>query len=150
MALFERDRSALIVIDVQQAFDEWEQGGRRRNNPDALERIQETIDTFRRVNATVVHVRHASKRPGSKFAAGAPGYEVQAAAAERADEPVVVQHVNSAFIGTCLELELRAREVKTLFIVGATTNHCVETTTRTAGNLGYDARIVADATCEGK
>ena len=59
---------------------------------------------------------------------------------------MIVKRVNSAFIGTDLETRLRADNIATLVICGATTNHCVETTTRMAGNLGFDARLVRDAT----
>ncbi len=74
------------------------------------------------------------------------GYPVKEEARERGDEPVVVKRVNSAFIGTDLEKRLRAGGITTVVICGATTNHCVETTTRMAGNLGFDTRLVRDAT----
>ena len=38
---------ALIVIDVQRAFDEWEAAGQQRNNPDAIRRIAELLAAFR-------------------------------------------------------------------------------------------------------
>ena len=41
--LLDRARSALIVIDVQRAFDEWEAAGKRRNNPDAVTRIVDLL-----------------------------------------------------------------------------------------------------------
>lgn len=61
-------------------------------------------------------------------------------------EPLLQKHVNCAFIGTDLEQRLRAHGYDTLVIVGLTTPHCVSTTTRMAGNLGFRAFIVADAT----
>jgi len=120
--------------------------GRIRNNPQALLRIAELLDIFRSSNRQIIHIRHASLRPGSRFRADLPGFAVRPEGAERIDEPAIVKQVNSAFIGTSLELELRRRKIETLFLVGATTNHCVETTTRMAGNLGFDARLVSDAT----
>jgi nicotinamidase-related amidase len=139
-------RTALIVVDVQRAFDEWEVAGKRRNNPDAVARIAELLAAFRTGNAPIFHIRHASTRPNSSFAPGATGYPVKDEAREIEGEPVIVKRVNSAFIGTDLEARLRAAAIKTLIICGATTNHCVETTTRMAGNLGFDACLVRDAT----
>ncbi|WFU73327.1 cysteine hydrolase family protein [Bradyrhizobium sp. CB2312] len=137
---------ALIVVDVQRAFDEWEAAGKRRNNPDAIKRIADLLKAFRANGAPIFHIRHEGTKPNSTFLPSRTGYAVKDEAREQAGEPVIVKRVNSAFIGTDLEQRLRARHITTLVICGATTNHCVETTTRMAGNLGFDARLVRDAT----
>jgi nicotinamidase-related amidase len=54
--------------------------------------------------------------------------------------------VNSGFIGTDLEPYLRANGIDNLVIVGLTTDHCVSTTARMAGNLGFTVTLVEDAT----
>src|SRR3954471_14351808 len=137
---------ALIVVDVQRAFDEWEAAGKRRNNPDAVARIVDLLAAFRTNRAPIFHIRHEGTKPNSTFRPERSGYAVKDEAREEAGEPVIVKRVNSAFIGTDLETRLRAAGITTLVICGATTNHCVETTTRMAGNLGFDARLVRDAT----
>src|SRR5438128_5582827 len=139
-------RTALIVVDVQRAFDQWEAAGKRRNNPQAVDRIVDLLDAFRKHGAPIFHIRHEGTRPNSSFLPDGTGYPVKDEARERAGEPVIVKRVNSAFIGTDLEARLRAADIKALVICGATTNHCVETTTRMAGNLGFDASLVRDAT----
>jgi nicotinamidase-related amidase len=138
--------TALVVVDVQRAFDEWEAAGKRRNHPEAVARIAELLNAFRSRHVPVFHIRHEGTRPGSSFLPGGTGYPVKDEAREIEGEPVIVKRVNSAFIGTNLEDRLCAANIKTLVICGATTNHCVETTTRMAGNLGFDACLVRDAT----
>ncbi|WP_456620511.1 cysteine hydrolase family protein [Bradyrhizobium sp. P5_C12] len=137
---------ALIVVDVQRAFDQWEAAGKRRNNPDAVARIVDLLTAFRASGAPVFHIRHEGTKPTSSFLPTSSGHAVKDEAREQRGEPVIVKRVNSAFIGTDLEDRLRAAGIGTLVICGATTNHCVETTTRMAGNLGFDARLVRDAT----
>jgi nicotinamidase-related amidase len=138
--------TALIVIDVQRAFDQWEAAGKRRNNPQAVDRIVDLLTAFRATGTPIFHIRHEGTRPNSSFLPGSAGYPVKDEAHEVEGEPVLVKRVNSAFIGTDLERRLREADIKTLIICGATTNHCVETTTRMAGNLGFDAWLVRDAT----
>ena len=145
MSVLHPATTALIVIDVQKGFDAIEAAGNRRNNPDAIRRIADLLAHFRAVGAPVFHIRHASREPESVFRPERPGYAVKEEARERPAEPVIVKHVKSSFIGTDLEARLRAAGITALVICGATTNHCVETTTRMAGNLGFDAKLVRDA-----
>ena len=142
----DRARTALIVVDVQHAYDEWEAAGKRRNNPQAVARIADLLQAFRAHGVPIFHIRHEGTRPNSSFRPDSTGYAVKEEARERVGEPVIVKRVNSAFIGTDLETRLRGAGIATLVICGATTNHCVETTTRMAGNLGFDTRLVRDAT----
>lgn len=137
--------TALVVVDVQQAFDEMERAGHRRNNPEAVENIALLLDGFRRAGAPVFHVRHASTEPDSPLRPDRPGYAVRSEARELSAEPVIVKNVNSSFIDTDLEARLRAAGVTAVAVCGATTNHCVETTARMAGNLGFETLLVRDA-----
>jgi nicotinamidase-related amidase len=61
-------------------------------------------------------------------------------------EPIIKKNVNSAFIGTGLKAQLDNLRITKLVIVGLTTDHCISTTTRMAGNLGFDTFLVSDAT----
>ena len=142
---FKMVKTALLVIDVQEAFNERLVLGHKRNNPDAESNIARILQAFRRADIPVFHIHHASTDPNSLFTPDKTGFVVQAYASRRAGERLIVKNVNSAFIGTTLEAELRDAGINTLVITGATSNHCVETTTRMAGNLGFDAHVVRDA-----
>jgi nicotinamidase-related amidase len=138
-------KAALILIDAQMAFVEWERTGQRRNNPDAVENMARLLTAFRRGGLAIFHIRHASTEKDSALRPERSGYQPIPQAREDAGEPVIVKRVNSAFIGTDLEQRLRGAGHRVLVIAGITTNHCVETTTRMAGNLGFEAQLVGDA-----
>jgi nicotinamidase-related amidase len=133
----------LIVIDVQQEFDDPAWG--ERNNPGAEAKIAEALDAWREREAPIIHVRHESPPEEGVFLAGTPGVDFKREAIPLPGEPVITKHVNSAFIGTDLEERLRAVGVETVALVGLTTDHCVSTTARMAGNLGFETWVLGDA-----
>jgi nicotinamidase-related amidase len=108
--------------------------------------ISQLLAAWRRTARPLVHIHHRSSAPEGLFRPGRPGYEVKPVAQPVADEPVMYKTVNSAFIGTELEPHLRKAAIDTVVIVGLTTDHCVSTTTRMAGNLGFTTYLVSDAT----
>lgn len=135
--------AVLILIDVQQAFNDPSWG--KRNNPRAEQNIAALLAGWRETGRPVIHIQHRSPRPHSLFHPDKPGYPFKPEAQPLAGEPVIHKDVNSAFIGTDLELRLRAAGAATLVIAGLTTDHCVSTTTRMAGNFGFDTWLVGDA-----
>jgi nicotinamidase-related amidase len=139
-----RPPGTLLVIDVQRGFDEPRWG--RRNNPHMEARIGELLHAWRECGRPIVHVRHMSTDAASPLRPGQPGNDFKSSAAPRAGEAVVEKYVNSAFIGTSLLADLQRTGCQALTIVGLTTNHCVSTSARMAGNLGFTTWVVSDAT----
>ncbi len=138
------DTAALLVIDVQEALDD----PRRppRNNPDAEANIARLLAAWRMTGRRCVHIRDDSLDPASLFAPGQPGNAIKKIVAPLPDEWLIAKHVHSAFIGTDLEARLRGAGITTLVVTGLVANHCVESTARMAGNLGFDTYVVGDAT----
>lgn len=136
--------AALIVVDVQEGMTDPRCG--ERNNPQAESNISRLLAAWRSSGRPVRHVVHDSLESDSVFRPGLPGNAIQAVAVPEPAEPVYRKNVNSAFIGTSLEKDLRQEGIDTLVIVGLTTNHCVSTTVRMAGNLGFTTFVVSDAT----
>ena len=135
---------ALIIIDMQKGMARPEAG--ERNNPLAEQHIAALLRAWRAAGATVVHVRHMSRTPGSPFWPGQPGAEFQDGLAPLAGEHVVEKNVPDCFTNTGLERWLRMRGIDRLVMTGVSTNNSVESSARSAGNLGFATRVVADAT----
>ena len=127
--------AALLVIDVQQGCSDPSWGP--RNNPEAETNISHLLAAWRRSGLPVVHVHHDSSSPKGTFVPGLPGNLPKAEAAPLEGEPVYHKTVNSGFIGTKLDQDLRAAGIDTLIIVGLTSQHCVSTTTRMAGTWDF-------------
>lgn len=145
MTISVKDNPALILIDIQKGFDDVNYWGGERNNPDAELVAGKLLSLWRKIGLPVFHVRHCSSNPNSRLAEGQPGNEFQDSVAPSADEIIIKKNVNSAFIGTDLKQQLDAACITKLVIAGLTTDHCVSTTVRMAGNYGYDTYVVKDA-----
>lgn len=138
-------RSALVVVDLQKAFEDEAHWG-RRNNPACEENVAALIEAWREHGEPVVFVRHDSDEQGSPLRPGEPGNELQDVVSGEPDL-LVTKRVNSAFHGDPdLAGWLRDNGVDGVVVCGVQTNMCCETTARVATNLGFDMRFAIDAT----
>lgn len=138
-------KNALIVIDVQQGFDQLDYWG-PRNNPACEDNIRSLLGKWRSEGQPVVLVRHDSVGATSPLRPGQSGNDFKSGI-DGAHDLLISKQVNSAFYGTPdLDAWLKAVGISSVTICGITTNHCCETTARMAGNLGYDVTFVLDAT----
>jgi nicotinamidase-related amidase len=146
----EQPRTALLLIDIQDGFIDSSHWGPSRSNPLFENNINSLLPVYRELGSStssptqpsphkIIHVAHASEGSDSPLHPSKSGFAFQNFATPLPHELVITKNVNSAFIGTDLEQVLRAHfegRPGTLWVVGLTTDHCVGTTVRMAGNLG--------------
>ncbi|MEM9918456.1 MAG: cysteine hydrolase family protein [Bacteroidota bacterium] len=140
------EKTALLLVDIQKGLDDEAYYGGNRNNPDAEQKMAAILHRWRALGLPLFHIQHSSQNVESPLHRSHPGFEIKPEVKPLAGEPIIVKEVNSAFIGTDLKDRLDAQAIRRLVIIGLTTNHCISTTTRMAGNLGYETILVSDAT----
>jgi nicotinamidase-related amidase len=136
-------QSALLVIDVQQAFilgGCWE----HRNNHDFEKNVSRLIDLYRAAELPIFFIQHTDSDPG--WSTTDPGFRLMDFLKPRPSEPVLVKNTRNAFTSTTLQADLIHLGVRRLIITGIQMEQCCETTARVAADLGYAVDFVTEAT----
>lgn len=134
--------AALIIIDMQNAMDDPAWGRSAPKN--VVASVATLLAKWRERGDPVIHIRHDSTNPDSPYRPGQSGNDFKAEVAPLDGEPVVDKRTNSAFIGTDLMQVLEDFGSNELVIVGVHLEHCVESTIRMAGNLGFMVFVPED------
>lgn len=135
--------AVLLPIDMQMAFDEpaWPRRWNKQVDANGLA----LLAAWRAAGRPIIHVRHDSLSPHGSLAPGRPGNAFRPGFGPVGDEPVVAKSVNSAFIGTDLDLRLKRLGARHVVVFGISTDMCVSTTVRTGANMGWDMVLVSEA-----
>jgi nicotinamidase-related amidase len=170
-----RETSALLLIDMQQAFtpDRVRAEAERRRRagiiedaryygerwPAVVDRVRSLQARCRQVGIEVLFLRVQSmtadgrdrgkghKNLGIHYPPGSPEAEILAELSPARDEIVLSKTAASGFTGTGLHYVLTNIGISTLIVVGVMTSACVESTVRDAVDLGYGVLLVQDGCC---
>lgn len=139
--------TALLVIDVQEGFDDAAYWGATTNR-DAEVNVGRLVAAWTDGGrGPVVAVRHDSRSESSPLHPSSPGNRLKDVVSADSAALLVTKSVNSAFYGEPdLHAWLSNAGIRDVVICGIQTNMCVETTARMAGNLGYRVTVALDAT----
>jgi ureidoacrylate peracid hydrolase len=169
--VLERDRTALLVVDMQRAFVEAGQAMEVPPARDIVPRIRDLLAAFRERRLPVVfteftysprapllvgelHPEHRPAEPGAARGFGLPSSSCLVGdAATRVvpelspapNELVVEKAYYDGFNATVLDGALRARGVRTLVVTGTMTDVCVLATVVGGMNREYRMVVVQDA-----
>src|SRR5258708_10201881 len=137
------ERSVLLSIDMQQAFDcpPWPCRWNDQVDSNGLA----LLAAWRSANRPIIHVRHDSVEPGSTLAPTSSKNAFRPGFGPKGEELIIIKSVNSAFIGTNLEEQLKELGARHVVAFGISTDMCVSTTVRMGANLGWDMILVPDA-----
>ncbi len=135
--------STLIMIDLQNTYRE---GVMKLEGVEpAIKEAASLLARAREAGIPIFHIQHDAGA-GSPYdlhdRVGAIAEEV----APRDGETVIVKNYPSAFVGTELQRQLSEAGTKDLILAGFMTHMCVNSTARSAFNLGFRPTVVASTT----
>ena len=139
----DRAHTALVLVDFQEEFFS---GGLPL--PDAaLAREQATrlLHAARSAGVTVIHVRNITPAGSRVFAAGTRGADIVTSLAPEPTELVITKRSGGAFTNTDLDVQLKARGIRTVVLAGLMTHLAVALSAQDAGVLGYQVIVASDA-----
>ncbi len=163
----ERVRTALLVVDLQNAFCRPEGSFAQRGL--VIAEVERVVVQCRRLvghaaragwlvvptqlvyaadyhDAGLLVERHPALRTLGAYREGSFDAALVAGLGSLPGDAFVVRKTRyDPFQGTGLEAELRARGVRDVVVCGVTTNVCVESTVRSAHDLDFPVRLVEDA-----
>ena len=131
-----RDKSALLVIDVQNGVVEG-----AYNLESVLENINIAIAKARAAGLPVIWVQHSDE----ELTIDSEAWQIVPGLTPHPGEPLVRKIYRSSFEATDLELILSGLGVGHVYVTGMQTNNCVRHTTHSAQERGYDVTVLADA-----
>ncbi|MGR3759938.1 isochorismatase family protein [Roseobacteraceae bacterium NS-SX3] len=137
--------AALLIVDMQMEMANVTASGRQRANPDAEENTAALAAAFRTAGLPVLHVLHDDPRPESNFRRDLPSGQPMPCAVPQKGEAVFWKTGSSGFVGTGLEDHLREAGISRLVIAGGVAAFCVNSTARSAANLGFEVLVAEDA-----
>jgi biuret amidohydrolase len=151
------DKSALIVVDMQNFFLDPGSPTFTCGGLAVLPNVKHLIDVFRANRRPVIytaHVHHPDRIDAGIMdwwwdgmcIQGTAESEIHADIAPQTTEKIVYKHRYSAFYNTDLETILRCMKIDDVVITGIMTNMCCESTARDAHYRDYRVFFPADAT----
>jgi nicotinamidase-related amidase len=170
---FERETTALVIIDMQRDFLEPGGFGESLGNDvsqlrRAIEPMRHLLETARAAGLTIIHTREghrpdlADLAPAKKLRGnptlrigdpspmgrlrvrGEPGHDIIPELYPRPGEPVIDKPGKGAFYATDLDAILKHRGIRQLIVCGVTTEVCVNTSVREANDRGFDCLVLED------
>ncbi|OGX79736.1 isochorismatase [Exiguobacterium sp. SH31] len=133
-------KQALLVIDFQQELvdgNDVERGVER--GPEVAAVINNLIQQASSKQVPVIFVRDLDVADGR-----GDGFAVHRSIIVPDDSVLFDKQATNAFHGTPLLSYLRTHAVQHLVITGAKTEHCIDTSVRTATVSGFDVTLVSD------
>ncbi|MGW8250953.1 MAG: cysteine hydrolase family protein, partial [Anaerolineales bacterium] len=115
-------------------------------SPQACQRAQQLLDSFRRSRQPIVFIQHVAARPGASFfLPDTTGVEIHPTIKPQPGETVFQKHYPNSFRETPLLDHLRADQISRLLICGMMTHMCVDATVRAAYDFGFQCLVAGDA-----